>query len=140
MSLINIPTSGSRSPFKNLPLPAVLRATYIACPLPHLPTYFVFLIPGLLAAGAMALWHGVEFYEKEKVVGEEFYQQWPNVSYSSPIYNSMARSPVVVTPPSNPVVRSNLVVDQWIFFIKKNYVRNTCSTLLGKYLEETEMS
>lgn len=28
----------------------------------------------------MALWHGVEFYEKEKVVGEEFYQQWPNVS------------------------------------------------------------
>lgn len=30
----------------------------------------------------MALWHGVEFYEKEKVVGEEFYQQWPNVSFS----------------------------------------------------------
>lgn len=39
------------------------------------------MIPGLLAAGAMALWHGVEFYEKEKVVGEEYYQQWPNVSF-----------------------------------------------------------
>lgn len=33
----------------------------------------------------MALWHGEEFYEKEKVVGEEYYQQWPNVSYSSPV-------------------------------------------------------
>ena len=31
----------------------------------------------------MALWHGVEFYEKEKVVGEEYYQQWPNVSDES---------------------------------------------------------
>jgi hypothetical protein len=28
----------------------------------------------------MGLWHGVEYYEKEKVVGEEFYQQWNNVS------------------------------------------------------------
>ncbi|KAF7267707.1 hypothetical protein GWI33_019097 [Rhynchophorus ferrugineus] len=24
----------------------------------------------------MGLWHGVEYYEKEKQVGEEFYQQW----------------------------------------------------------------
>lgn len=29
----------------------------------------------------MGLWHGVEYYEKEKQVGEEFYQQWSNVSY-----------------------------------------------------------
>lgn len=29
----------------------------------------------------MGLWHGVEYYEKEKVVGEEFYQQWNNVSF-----------------------------------------------------------
>lgn len=28
----------------------------------------------------MGLWHGVEYFEKEKVVGEEFYQQWSNVS------------------------------------------------------------
>lgn len=28
----------------------------------------------------MGLWHSVEYYEKEKVVGEEFYQQWSNVS------------------------------------------------------------
>lgn len=38
-------------------------------------------IAGLLSAGAMGLWHGVEYYEKEKVVGEEFYQQWSNVSH-----------------------------------------------------------
>lgn len=38
------------------------------------------IISGLLAAGGMGLWHGVEYYEKEKVVGEEFYQQWSNVS------------------------------------------------------------
>ncbi|KAF7267708.1 hypothetical protein GWI33_019097 [Rhynchophorus ferrugineus] len=27
----------------------------------------------------MGLWHGVEYYEKEKQVGEEFYQQWSTV-------------------------------------------------------------
>jgi len=35
---------------------------------------------GLVSAGAMGLWHGVEYYEKEKLVGEEYYQQWSNVS------------------------------------------------------------
>lgn len=35
---------------------------------------------GLLGAGAMGFWHGVEYYEKERVVGDEFYQQWSNVS------------------------------------------------------------
>lgn len=33
----------------------------------------------LLAAGAMGLWHTVEFFEKEKAVGAEFYQEWANV-------------------------------------------------------------
>ncbi|XP_047352573.1 uncharacterized protein LOC124950199 isoform X5 [Vespa velutina] len=33
----------------------------------------------LLSAGGMGLWHGVEYYEKEKIVGEEYYQQWSNV-------------------------------------------------------------
>lgn len=42
-------------------------------------TAILMLVTCLLSAGAMALWHGVEFYEKEKVVGEEFYQQWPNI-------------------------------------------------------------
>lgn len=28
----------------------------------------------------MGFWHGVEYYEKERVVGEEFYQQWNTVS------------------------------------------------------------
>lgn len=37
------------------------------------------LLTCLLAAGAMGLWHTVEFFEKEKVVGEEFYQQWNSV-------------------------------------------------------------
>lgn len=39
------------------------------------------LMACLLAAGAMGLWHTVEFFEKEKVVGEEFYQQWNSVNY-----------------------------------------------------------
>ncbi|CAG4965888.1 uncharacterized protein LOC123695381 isoform X2 [Colias croceus] len=42
-------------------------------------TAILMLVTCLLAAGAMALWHGVEFYEKEKAVGEEYYQQWPNI-------------------------------------------------------------
>lgn len=37
------------------------------------------IVVGLLSAGAMGLWHGVEYYERERVVGEEFYQQWNNV-------------------------------------------------------------
>lgn len=36
---------------------------------------------GLLSAGAMGFWHGVEYYEKERPIGEEFYQQWSNVRY-----------------------------------------------------------
>lgn len=42
-------------------------------------TAILMLLTCLLAAGAMGLWHTVEFFEKEKVVGEEFYQQWTNV-------------------------------------------------------------
>ncbi|KAK7870809.1 hypothetical protein R5R35_005470 [Gryllus longicercus] len=39
-------------------------------------TAILMLLACLLSAGGMGLWHGVEYYEKEKVVGEEFYQQW----------------------------------------------------------------
>lgn len=42
-------------------------------------TAILMLLTCLLAAGAMGLWHTVEFFEKEKVVGDEFYQQWANV-------------------------------------------------------------
>lgn len=42
-------------------------------------TAVLMLLACLLSAGAMGLWHGVEYYEKEKVVGEEFYRQWNNV-------------------------------------------------------------
>ncbi|KAL5278207.1 hypothetical protein ACFFRR_003079 [Megaselia abdita] len=42
-------------------------------------TAILLLTACLLAAGAMGLWHTVEFFEKEKVVGEEFYQQWTTV-------------------------------------------------------------
>lgn len=42
----------------------------------------------LLAAGGMGLWHTVEFFEKEKVVGEEFYQQWTSVRRSNSNWNS----------------------------------------------------
>jgi PMP-22/EMP/MP20/Claudin tight junction len=34
----------------------------------------------LLASGAMGLWHTVEFFEKEKVVGDEYFQSWPKVT------------------------------------------------------------
>lgn len=43
-------------------------------------TAILMLTACLLASGAMGLWHTVEFFEKEKVVGEEYFQQWPNVS------------------------------------------------------------
>ena len=43
-------------------------------------TAILMLTACLLASGAMGLWHTVEFFEKEKVVGEEYYQQWPSVS------------------------------------------------------------
>ncbi|XP_069691348.1 uncharacterized protein [Periplaneta americana] len=42
-------------------------------------TAILMLLACLLSAGGMGLWHGVEYYEKEKVVGEEFYQKWNNV-------------------------------------------------------------
>lgn len=42
-------------------------------------TAILMLLACLLSAGAMGLWHGVEYYEKERVVGEEFYQQWNKV-------------------------------------------------------------
>ncbi|XP_066592760.1 transmembrane protein 114 isoform X1 [Prorops nasuta] len=42
-------------------------------------TAILMLFACLLSAGAMGLWHGVEYYEKEKIVGEEYYQQWSNV-------------------------------------------------------------
>lgn len=43
-------------------------------------TAILMLTACLLASGAMGLWHTVEFFEKEKVVGEEYFQQWPNVN------------------------------------------------------------
>lgn len=44
-------------------------------------TAILMLCACLLAAGGMGLWHTVEFFEKEKVVGEEFYQQWTSVGF-----------------------------------------------------------
>ncbi|XP_058798875.1 uncharacterized protein LOC131668593 isoform X2 [Phymastichus coffea] len=42
-------------------------------------TAILMLLACLLCAGGMGLWHGVEYYEKEKIIGEEYYQQWSNV-------------------------------------------------------------
>ncbi|XP_053950945.1 uncharacterized protein LOC129237625 [Anastrepha obliqua] len=42
-------------------------------------TSILLLASCLLSAGAMGLWHTVEFFEKEKVVGEDYYQQWNTV-------------------------------------------------------------
>jgi hypothetical protein len=48
-------------------------------------TAILMLTSCLLASGAMGLWHTVEFFEKEKVVGEEYFQQWPNVSLKNQV-------------------------------------------------------
>ncbi|XP_074032079.1 uncharacterized protein isoform X1 [Leptinotarsa decemlineata] len=42
-------------------------------------TAILMLLACLLSAGAMGLWHAVEYYEKEKQVGDEYYQQWSTV-------------------------------------------------------------
>ncbi|XP_017785594.1 PREDICTED: transmembrane protein 114 isoform X3 [Nicrophorus vespilloides] len=42
-------------------------------------TAILMLLACLLSAGAMGLWHGVDYYEREKVVGEEYPQQWSSV-------------------------------------------------------------
>lgn len=39
-------------------------------------TAILILLSCLLSAGAMGFWHGVEYYEKERRIGEEFYQEW----------------------------------------------------------------
>lgn len=42
-------------------------------------TSILLLATCLLAAGSMGLWHTVEFFEKEKIVGDDYYQQWNTV-------------------------------------------------------------
>ncbi|KAK7575985.1 hypothetical protein V9T40_012271 [Parthenolecanium corni] len=42
-------------------------------------TAILILLSCLLSAGAMGFWHGVEYYEKERRIGEEFYQEWNNL-------------------------------------------------------------
>ncbi|XP_015598122.1 uncharacterized protein LOC107269125 isoform X1 [Cephus cinctus] len=54
-------------------------------------TAILMLLACLLSAGGMGLWHGVEYYEKEKIVGEEYYQQWSNCTRR----NSSTRMPVI---------------------------------------------
>lgn len=34
---------------------------------------------GLFSAGGMGLWHGVEYYETEKLSGSEYFKDWPQV-------------------------------------------------------------
>jgi hypothetical protein len=58
-------------------------------------------VSGLLSAGAMGFWHGVEYYEKERVVGEEFYQQWNSVSTLND-YITQSDFPSTITAPHNP--------------------------------------
>ncbi|XP_063987603.1 uncharacterized protein LOC135167871 isoform X2 [Diachasmimorpha longicaudata] len=48
-------------------------------------TAILMLFACLLSACGMGLWHGVEYYEKEKIVGEEYYQQWSNILKESSI-------------------------------------------------------
>lgn len=34
---------------------------------------------GLFSAGGMGLWHGVEYYETEKLTGSNYFKDWPQV-------------------------------------------------------------
>lgn len=42
-------------------------------------TSILLLAACLLSAGAMGVWHTMEFFEREKIVGEDYYQQWDTV-------------------------------------------------------------
>ena len=48
---------------------------------------FISFLPGLFSAGGMGLWHGVEFYETEKLVGEREFLR-PKVHTVSTIFLS----------------------------------------------------
>jgi hypothetical protein len=41
--------------------------------------FSIFLNIGLFSAGGMGLWHGVEYYETEKLSGSEYFKDWPQV-------------------------------------------------------------
>jgi len=42
-------------------------------------TAILLLLTCLFSAGGMGLWHGVEYYETEKLSGQEYYKQWSTV-------------------------------------------------------------
>ena len=50
-----------------------------------------FLIAALMCAGAMGLWHAVQFYDHHKLKDEYSYSAWPEVSFHdfSMMYNSL---------------------------------------------------
>lgn len=69
----------------------------------------------------MGFWHGVEYYEKERVVGDEFYQQWSNVSGLCRRYT---RANFYVPPTDKNAVRCSQVLKEntrisydWSFFM-----------------------
>lgn len=42
------------------------------------------MLPGLFAAGGMGLWHGVEYYEEEKLKTEPWKASWDQVRGEPP--------------------------------------------------------
>jgi len=47
------------------------------------------LVACLLSSGGMGLWHGVEYFETEKLTGEQYYKDWPSdLKASSTLYLS----------------------------------------------------
>jgi len=46
-------------------------------------TAILMLVACLLSSGGMGLWHGVEYYETEKLTGDQYYKDWPNELKSS---------------------------------------------------------
>lgn len=71
----------------------------------------------------MGLWHGVEYYEKEKIVGEEYYQQWSNVSFNFILSNSITN---VINVIKIFYKMLKLVIDCYVNRIRKLKVYTVC--------------
>lgn len=50
-------------------------------------TAILMLLTCLFSAGGMGLWHGVEYYETEKLTGMQYYKDWPQALKSSSVWS-----------------------------------------------------
>ncbi|XP_035707397.1 uncharacterized protein LOC110848425 isoform X1 [Folsomia candida] len=50
-------------------------------------TAILMLLTCLFSAGGMGLWHGVEYYETEKLSGSEYFKDWPQALKASSVWS-----------------------------------------------------